>query len=259
MTDFPPLYQMNPLERFSDRASAYAKYRPAYPAVAIDALLNDLGSPPRLIVADIGAGTGIASRLLAERGVQVYAIEPNVAMQQAAIPHPRVAWLTGSAEVTGLAADSVNLVTCFQAFHWFNPDASLLEFRRILRLGGRLALVWNDLDLSDGFTASYRELIRIASSRDPVGDRQSQTLSSNTLAVSSLFTNFRSFAFCHRQLVDLEALVGRAQSTSYVPREGASYEKLVTDLEDLYEQTVELGSQAYLAHTTNVYLAEATL
>jgi ubiquinone/menaquinone biosynthesis C-methylase UbiE len=114
-----PLYTLNPLGRFSDRATDYVKYRPSYPAAAIDMIVAGLGEAA--VVADIGAGTGISSRLLADHGLRVLAIEPNAAMRTAAESHPLVDFCDGKAEDTQLAADSIDLVTCFQAFHWFDP------------------------------------------------------------------------------------------------------------------------------------------
>lgn len=74
--DATPLYAMNPLNRFSDRAADYVKYRPSYPDAAIDKILEGLGSISQLVAADIGAGTGISSRLLAEREVKVVTTLP---------------------------------------------------------------------------------------------------------------------------------------------------------------------------------------
>jgi ubiquinone/menaquinone biosynthesis C-methylase UbiE len=119
-TDSTPLHTMNPLSRFSDRVADYVKYRPSYPAAAIAIILAGLGNSAQLIAADIGAGTGISSRLLAERGISVIAIEPNTEMRQAAESHKLVEVREGTAEVTNLPDASVDLVTCFQSFHWFN-------------------------------------------------------------------------------------------------------------------------------------------
>src|SRR5262245_49009958 len=94
---------LDPTGRFTQRADDYAVYRPTYPAAAIDAILDGLGAPARLVAADVGAGTGIASRLLAERGVRVLAVEPNAAMRAVAAAHPRVEAHVGTAEATGLA------------------------------------------------------------------------------------------------------------------------------------------------------------
>ncbi len=66
-----PLHTLNPLNRFSDRVEDYVKYRPSYPAAAIDKILENLTLP--IAAADIGAGTGISSRLLASKGVKVIA------------------------------------------------------------------------------------------------------------------------------------------------------------------------------------------
>ena len=126
MAKNPGLHQLNPQSRFSDRAEDYAKYRPSYPTAAIDCILQEFKEKSPLIAADIGAGTGISSRLLADRGVRVIAIEPNAAMRQVAEAHPLVEFRHGSAEATKLPDKSVDLVTCFQAFHWFNNDKCLM-------------------------------------------------------------------------------------------------------------------------------------
>src|SRR4051812_29902068 len=138
----PRLFQMNPTERFSDRARDYVRFRPSYPSEAIDEVLR--GLPAGIVCADVGAGTGISARLVADRGVKVIAVEPNAAMRGAATPHELVEWRAGTAEATGLGTAAVDLVVCAQAFHWFDPARALEEFHRILRPGGRVALMWND-------------------------------------------------------------------------------------------------------------------
>jgi SAM-dependent methyltransferase len=167
---------MNPLARFSDRASDYVKYRPSYPAAAIDAILDRLGEPSQLTAADLGAGTGISSRLLAQRGVRVFAIEPNGEMRQAAAPHALVELRAGTSEATNLPDTSIDLVTCFESFHWFNPVLTLPEFRRILKPGGRLAVVWNLRDRSDPVTLGYTQITRTGSQNHPAEKRDRSTL-----------------------------------------------------------------------------------
>lgn len=254
--DRTPLHQMNPLGRFCDRAEAYAKYRPSYPTEAITAVLSELGEPSHLTAADIGAGTGISARLLADRGLHVWAIEPNAAMQQAALPNPRVTFQAGTAEETGLATASIDVVTCFQSFHWFEPVKSLAEFRRLLRSSGRLALVWNDRDQDDSFTAQYTQLVRVASDQHPAETRHVQTLASQSLASNPLFQNVRHRQFRHCQSVDLQTLIGRVRSTSYLPQTGAIYEQLVADITQLYARWIEEAGAIELVHRTIVFLAE---
>lgn len=247
-----PLHTMNPLSRFSDRAADYAKYRPSYPDKAIATLLEGLGNPSQLVAADIGAGTGISSRLLADRGVHVLAIEPNAAMREAALLHPLVEFRNGTAEATDLPNASVDLVTCFQAFHWFDAQPTLLEFHRILKPSGRLAVVWNDRDRDDEFTQSYTQLVKIASNNHPA---ESRLISVDPLLSNPLFPNVRCRTFTYRQELDLEGLIGRAQSVSYIPREGPAQQQLVSSLQELYDRDRNEDGFVYMTYRTNVYLA----
>ncbi len=178
-----PLHTLNPLNRFSDRVEDYVKYRPSYPAAAIDQILENFTLP--ITAADIGAGTGISSRLLAARDVKVIAIEPNAEMRNAGIRDniSSVEWKDGTAENTNLPEASVDLVTCFQAFHWFTPEPTLAEFRRILKPKGKLAVVWNFRDENDEFTAEYSRIVRDASNHHPAESkmRSTETFNRNCL------------------------------------------------------------------------------
>ena len=252
------LHTLNPLNRFSDRAADYVKSRPSYPVAAIDVILDGLGTAP-LVAADIGAGTGISSRLLANRGVRVLAIEPNAAMREGAVPDPLVEFRDGKAEETGLEDASVDLVTCFQAFHWFDPELTLLEFRRILKPTGaaghpgRLALVWNNRDKKDAFTNEYSQLIAAASSDRTVETRVDSV---KPLLVSPHFINVREYSFVNRQELDLSGLIGRALSSSYIPREGVVMKQLMSDLEKLHQRFQDNRGLVYLSYSTSVHLAE---
>ncbi|NJN87675.1 MAG: class I SAM-dependent methyltransferase [Leptolyngbyaceae cyanobacterium SL_7_1] len=257
--DQPPLHTQNPLGRFTNRATDYARYRPDYPGEAIDAMLDGLAPVDALVIADIGAGTGISARQFADRGATVWAVEPNRAMREAAIPHERVEFRAATAEETRLPDRSVDLLICCQSFHWFRPEASLAEFHRVLKPGGRIALMWNDRDLNDAFTCEYSQILRSGSDQS-IFDR-SDRKSSDALAYNPRFTNFRRHNFSHRYQVDLERLIGLTLSASYTQKEGLVYEQLLADLESLYErwtQVMEDGqSTVQLIYYTNVYLAEA--
>jgi ubiquinone/menaquinone biosynthesis C-methylase UbiE len=248
-----PLHTLNPLTRFCDRVDDYVKYRPSYPAAAIDKILEGLAPPSQIVAADIGAGTGISSRLLAERGVSVIAIEPNAAMREAAEPHPLVEFRDGTAEVTNLSDASVDLVTCFQAFHWFNPEPTLSEFRRILKPSGRLAVVWNNRDEEDALTAEYNRLVRAASNNHPAESRMKMV---EPLLATKHFVNVREYMFVYRHELDLSGLIGRATSASYVPREGEAYEQLISSLQELYQRFCDRRGFVYMVYRTSVHLAE---
>lgn len=248
-----PLHTLNPLSRFSDRAADYVKYRPSYPVAAIEMILGGLGTAPR--AADIGAGTGISSRLLADRGVQVLAIEPNTAMRDAAAAHPLVEFRDGTAEATQLEDASVDLVTCFQAFHWFDPEPTLQEFRRILKPTARLALVWNNRDKADAFTNEYSELTLAVSTDRAIHERMD---SARSLLVSPHFTNVRAYTFANRQELDLAGLMGRVRSNSYTPSAGVAHQQLMLDLEQLHARFADDRGLVYLSYSTSVHLAEPT-
>jgi 2-polyprenyl-3-methyl-5-hydroxy-6-metoxy-1,4-benzoquinol methylase len=109
-----PLHKLNPQKRFSGRAAEYAKYRPSYPAVAIARIFEGLNEPKTLLAVDIGAGTGISSRLLADRGASVIAIDPNPEMLQAATPHPLSDILpTRSSKITAWDSQLTLKTWCF--------------------------------------------------------------------------------------------------------------------------------------------------
>lgn len=244
------LYQINPQERFSDRAKDYAKYRPSYPSKAIDCILEGLGAASQLIAADIGAGTGISSRLLADRGVRLIALEPNAAMRQAAEFHPLVEFSDRHAENTELPSSSIDLVTCFQSFHWFNPEPTIKEFARILKPNGRVALVWNDRDREDNFTREYSHLTQIASNNNS----ELRYGTERFLRDTNLFTIVCHLIFPYYQILDREALIGRAMSTSYIPKQGEVATKFIRNLEQLYEQHKNNYGLVCLQYKTNVYL-----
>jgi SAM-dependent methyltransferase len=244
---------MNPLERFSTRSESYARYRPSYPAAALDTILSGLATPAELVAADVGAGTGISSRLLAERGVRVWAIEPNAAMRQAADPHPLVTWVDGTAEHTSLPTASVDLVTCFQAFHWFDPQHSLPELHRILKPTGRLAVVWNQRDRSDSFTAGYTTLIKQLSNQHPA---EAKMLAEQPLLQSAWFTNLCQFTLPYHQPLDLDGLIGRARSVSYLPDDAATQERLIAGLTQLHQQWQDGCAIVYLTYRTEIFLAD---
>jgi ubiquinone/menaquinone biosynthesis C-methylase UbiE len=245
------LHTLDPLTRFSDRASDYVKYRPSYPSEAIDAILAGLKSS--LTVADVGAGTGISSRLLGDRGLRVVAIEPNQAMREAADPHPNVNYREGTAEQTGLPDQSVDLITCFQAFHWFEPESTLKEFHRVLKPSGRVALIWNTRDRSDDFTYDYSELLLQASNQHPAVDR---LVVSQALFARSQFCNARELVFSSDQPLDLDGLWGATNSRSYIPRTGETNRRLLNNLESLYQRYADDSGFVYVKHKTQVIIAE---
>ena len=246
---------MNPVGRFDDRAADYVKFRPSYPPAAIDAILAGLGDPAALTAADVGAGTGISARLLGDRGVHVIAVEPGEAMAAAAAPHANVRWVNGAAEATGLNTTSVDLVLCAQSFHWFRADDAVAEFARILRPGGRLAIMWNRRVAADPFTAGYRDAIVAAGGNAEI-DRA--PFDPECIARYGAFTPAVRTATPSSQRLDLAGAIGRAQSASYAPKSGADGDRLVALLTELHARFADKSGYVTLQYETEVYSATRT-
>jgi SAM-dependent methyltransferase len=244
--------QFDTVARFNDRAADYVKYRPTYPDDAIRALLEGLGPPERLVAADVGAGTGIAARLLADRGVRVVAVEPGEVMRRAAAPHPNVSWIAGRADATGLGSGSVALVLCAQSLHWFDPATALAEFDRILAPAGRLAIMWNRRSTMDPLTVGYRQAIldvggEITAERMPFDP--------DVVTRSGLFSPPDRKTFPNAQHLDLDGLIGRARSASYVPKSGEASEQLLDLLRTLHAAYADAAGFVTLVYETEVYLS----
>ncbi|MEE7546742.1 class I SAM-dependent methyltransferase [Xanthomonas sp. Kuri4-1] len=210
-------------QRFSDRVADYVRYRPDYPRDLLAWVDRDLGVGTDVAVADIGAGTGISTRLFLEAGYAVTAVEPNPAMRAAAEQwlrdYPRFRSRDGSAEATGLADASVGLVMAAQAFHWFDVEAVRREWRRILAPGGLALVYWNSRLLdSTPFMRGYEQLLLdYGTDYTAVAERYQ-----DDATMRHWFGDgFRGLAhFPNVQRLDLDALRGRLLSSSYTPLAG---------------------------------------
>jgi len=152
--------------RFTGRATDYDRYRQRYPGEEILAYLRDwCGLTTDSVVADIGAGTGMLAEVFLANGNRVFAVEPNADMrepmrgcveQQLGGFAGQLEIIDATAEATALADASVDIVAAGRAFHWFDKERALAEFRRILRPGGWITLIAADRD-RDAKDPQYRE------------------------------------------------------------------------------------------------------
>lgn len=142
---------------FVGEGGAYDSVRPAYPHEAVAALIDaarrargasETGRGGPLRAADIGAGTGKMSELLARGGLLVDAVEPSEAMRAQASSIEGVTWHDGVAEETGLPNGVYDIVVFAQSWHWMDSERAGLEAARILAPGGALAIVWNQMAVS---------------------------------------------------------------------------------------------------------------
>jgi len=133
---------------FTKLAGFYSKYRPQYSEQVLSALLGLVNKPiVQIDFADVGAGTGIWTRMISERNLHsVTAVEPNNEMRkegQASNGNLDIQWLSGSAENTGLGNESVDMLSMASSFHWADFDVAMKEFYRVLKPGGFFVALWN--------------------------------------------------------------------------------------------------------------------
>lgn len=247
-------------ERFTDRVADYVKYRPGYPVQLMAFLHEACGVAPGARVADIGAGTGISSKMLLDAGHLVVAVEPNAAMREAAEAwlgdHPGFTSVAGTAEATTLANSSVALVTAAQAFHWFEPVTAKREFARILTPGGCVALFWNSRRLSGApFLEHYEALLqRYGVDYVEVAERYADDAHMNQWFGHG---RMRHAMFDNVQRLDFDGLLGRLMSSSYAPKAGhPNHQPMLTALRELFDQDACDGVVEFV-YDTRVYVGPA--
>ncbi|MEP7077035.1 MAG: class I SAM-dependent methyltransferase [Acidobacteriota bacterium] len=244
---------MNTVERFSNRVENYIRYRPGYPPEVLDLFRNDRGLEKNSIVADIGSGTGISSKVFLENGNVVFGVEPNDAMRVAAEQYlaafPSFRSIKGTAENTGLNRASVDFVVSAQAFHWFDQPAARQEFTRILIPKGIVALIWNQRQVdTTPFLIEYEKfLLSYANDYEQV---RHENVSEE--ALGSFFGKpFSRKAFKNLQILDFDGLKGRVLSSSYMPAEtDPCFPRMVGELESLFAKHAENDKIEIFYNTT---------
>jgi ubiquinone/menaquinone biosynthesis C-methylase UbiE len=199
---------------FGAGAAAYEAARPGYPDEAIDVLADEVGIGPGTKVCDLAAGTGKLTRRLVDLGARVTAVEPVAAMRaQAETAVPRADLVDGTAEAIPLDNGSVDVVTVAQAFHWFDAPAALSEIARVLRPGGRLAILWNERDESTPWVA---EMSRVIHWHERTVSRYQHTDWAAVVAADGRFSPLLEQVFRWEQPHTREVLADRVRSISYI-------------------------------------------
>jgi len=253
------LSKHKPTERFSGLAEVYAKSRPSYPTQAIAFIVERCRLTAESTLIDIGSGTGISSRLIAAQGPTVIGIEPNDDMRTQAenqsLDVENVSYLKGTAEDTTLLDSVADAVLCAQAFHWFDANTALNEFRRILKPGGWAVLMWNERDEHDQFTKRYGDLLRELPETKSV--EVPRGAAGQALLDSQLFHSQELKHYGNKQVVDMDGLIGRAFSASYAPKDKTSAEQFTEKLKQLFVEFQENGSVS-LIYETSVYVGQSS-
>jgi SAM-dependent methyltransferase len=196
---------------FARSADAYQRGRPGYPPAALALLAERLGLHAGRTVLDLAAGTGALTRALTETGVEVIAVEP-VAEMRVALP-AEVRSLEGTAEAIPLDDASVDAVTVAQAFHWFDGAAALREIHRVLRPGGRLAVVWNRRIEDDAVNRAIGKVVEPYRQGTPThrGDAWRAAFEA-----TDLFGPLELHVFPNDQRLDADGIEARVMSISFI-------------------------------------------
>ncbi|WP_437973555.1 class I SAM-dependent methyltransferase [Sorangium sp. So ce295] len=199
---------------YATAADAYEKGRPDYPRGAIELLRDTLRLDATSTVLDLGAGTGKLTRLLVPTGARLLALEPVEGMRRklgqmvpSAIP------LDGVAEAIPLPETSVDAAVAAQSFHWFHGDLALAEIHRVLRPRGRLSLLFNLRDERVDWVARISHILDRHGRDAPVHRFGAWR---RTFSDSRLFAPLGEHEFTHTQELDLDGLLERVASISYI-------------------------------------------
>jgi SAM-dependent methyltransferase len=246
----------HPAARFSDRAEDYAKYRPHYSPQVVLALQQASGLRPEHLIADLGCGPGLLAEIFLDNGNRVIGVEPNREMRRAGedylATYPNFSMVDGSAEATTLPNASVDFVAAGQAFHWFRPDETRIEFARILKPGGWAVLVWHDRNVdSTPFLRAYEDFIR----RHSIDYEQvTHKYLASYAALKRFFApnQMQLIQQRNQQQLDFDGLRGRLLSSSYIPKSGERYEAMSRELPQFFSSNAA-GGHVVLQYDTKIY------
>lgn len=243
-------------KRFSDRVEAYIKFRPDYPDKSIDWILAESRVDKSSCIADVGSGTGIFTRQLLQQGMKVIAIEPNEPMRLAAekaLSHELgFTSAHGTAEALPLETASADLITCAQAFHWFDLNRAKQEFARVLKSTGLVALIWNDRRTKGNAFLDAYERFLLTHGTDYAAVNHKQI---GAIAFDRFFTGpWVEQSFDNAQTLDAQGLQGRVISSSYMPAPGTGgHAAMLMDLDALFQEHAIYG-RVKIEYDTTVFI-----
>lgn len=205
------------------------------------------------IIADVGSGTGLLSKLFLDGGMTVYGVEPNQSMREAAEiylkNYPNFHSYNGTAEEMTLADQSVDIITVGTAFHWFDIDKTKMEFRRVLKKDGYVLLVWNVRSTEQSLLLRDYEKLLLKYATDY---KESNARKFDNAAVESFFSpnEMKIASFRNSQQFDWNGLKGRLLSTSYSLRPGdIQYDEMISELRGIFERHQKNGIVEFLYDT----------
>jgi SAM-dependent methyltransferase len=241
---------------FGAAADLYDSARPTYPADAVAWAFETLGVG-RWRVADIGAGTGIMTRVLVRLGLDVVAVEPDELMRQRLMTTtPEVEAVPGAAEDLPFADCTLDAAIAAQSYHWFNRERAHAELGRAIRPGGVFAAIWNVREESVPWVREYSRIVE--GDRGPRGPNEVPADGGHDPEFGGLFTPVEERLFHHESVQTPAGLIALLRSRSYYLT--ASPERRATldsGIRELTERHPDLSgrSEFALPYVTRVFRA----
>jgi len=241
-------------KRFSNRVEDYIKYRPSYPVEIIETLEKHIGLSKEKIIADVGSGTGISSEPFLKNGNLVYGVEPNKEMREAQenilSGYPRFESVNGTAENTNLKENSIDIIFCGQAFHWFDKKKTKDEFDRILKDKSNIILVWNSRSKRSVFLNEYEKVLY--TQIEAYKNVNHRNIQDSEIAEFFNPKPLKVLELVNQQKFDLEGLKGRLKSSSYCPKEGEAFKSLMKRIDRLFEK-YQNNDEVLFEYETKMY------
>ena len=202
---------------FTGKQQYYDDFRPSYPAAAIDFIHTHIGE--NAVIADIGSGTGKLAMLLAGHASRLYALEPNAHMRRILCHRtaelPQVQIIAATAEALPLPDHSVDAITVGEAYHWFDNEQTRAEFRRILKPGGHVFLLWNRFVRN----AFYDEMLAVQQAYSTASSPRQRTRAERADALFGP-RHWEQHTFGHTMQQTFEQFYGGMSSASSAPEAG---------------------------------------
>ena len=205
----------------------YSKYRPTYSIELFELLSKEFDMNTKVIV-ELGAGTGIFSKIASIYCKQIYYVEPNIDMINKGKEYCKdcnnIVYVNKSAESTELPKKSIDIVFAVQSFHWFDKQKLKKEVCKILKDNGYFAIVWNDwVDEKNEFSKEYFKYISDWNTKLTGKTYQHKNIDDR----KNFFKNgeYKTYTFIHSKKYTIDMLVGLSKSLSYAPKENSEYYK----------------------------------
>lgn len=241
--------------KFKNKADFYENSRPSYPKEILT-IFQKFGVNTDTLIADLGAGTGKFTRVIADLNCNIFAIEPNLDMfnmgKKMCSELKNVKFINAKAENTTILDGSIDYITIAQAFHWLDKEKCETEFKRILKPHGKVMIVYNSKIVDDEFTKAYENHLKSFNNSKENDDY----LCKKNSSLNFLSKNIEINQYSNKQILNCAGLLGRALSLSYTPLEGNTrYEEFIDGIKEIFAK-YNLNDNVELFYKTEIFVGE---